>query len=370
MPSIEQLISIFSFTVILGLLVLVHELGHFIMAKRAGVRVEVFSLGLGPKIATLLKRSDTEYIISLFPFGGYVKLAGENWEGYKGNNWEYLSKPINKRAKILAAGSLFNYIFGFLCLWLVFCIGYPNLTTKIGGFVKGMPAETADLQALDKILSVDNQKVLYWDDMQKAIQDKEGGSVNLLVQRKDEVREIKVPIQRKELTTPWGSKKTVSAIGIVPAGEFVKVRHGPLKALKLSVVKLYELTRDTYKGVVWMLLGKMSVKESVIGPVGIFFGIKGAISAGISAVLYTMAIISASLAIVNLLPIPVLDGGHLVVLLLERMKGRDFIKRFDTLWARLGLTFTILIILFAVFVSYNDMIRFGVFDKIIGWFPK
>ncbi|MCM8771405.1 MAG: RIP metalloprotease RseP [Candidatus Omnitrophica bacterium] len=354
------------YIVILSILIIAHELGHFIMAKRMGVKVEIFSLGFGQKIFSF-KRKDTEYALRLLPLGGYVKLAGDNWEEYKGLPDEYLSKSLKARLKILVAGSGFNYLLAILCLWLVFYLGYPRFTTKVGEVLKDMPAEASGIQPEDKILSVDNQNVTYWDDLQKIIQKKGGATVSISILRNNETKKVDVAVQKKEITTIWGEKQSIGLIGIVPAGEVIKVRHGFIKAFFLSIQRSLELTYVTLKGIVWLVLRKISIKESVAGPVGIFFIAQGAIKMGILAVFHVMAVLSLSLSIVNLLPLPILDGGHIVLLGMERIKGRLFIKKFDPIWTKAGLTF---IIALALFVFYNDLVRFGVFEKIAKWFIK
>jgi len=360
------MISLLIFIVILSILIVIHELGHFILAKRVGVRVEMFSLGFGPKLFGY-KHNDTEYTLRLFPLGGYVKLTGDNWEEYKGNPWEYLAQPIKNRAKILVAGSGFNYLLAFLCLWLVFIIGYPMFTTKVGELLKDMPAQIAGIQVADKILAVDDQKIIYWDDLQKIIQKKGGETVALSVLRGNETMQIKVPVEKREVTSIWGNKQSIGLIGVMPSGDFIKVRHGILGSFYMSFTKTVEMTYVTLKGIVWLILCKMSFKESVTGPVGIFFLAKGAIKLGISAILHMMAVLSLSLSVFNILPLPILDGGHLVLLLVEKIKGKIFVKKFDQIWSRVGLTFIVLV---GLFVFYNDLVRFGVVEKITKLFGK
>jgi len=360
------MLSLLIFVVVLSILIVIHELGHFVLAKRVGVKVEVFSLGFGAKLFGL-KHKGTEYTLRLFPLGGYVKLAGDSWDEYHGKPWEYLTKSPKQRAKILVAGSAFNYILAFICLWFVFYIGYPMLTPKIGEVLKDMPAQAAGLQKDDKILAIDNQPLVYWDDLQKIIQSKGGVTVSLSVLRNGENIKMPVPVEKKEITTIWGNKQTIGLIGVAPSGDTVKVRHGFIKSFFLSVQKTLELTYITVKGIVWLILRKISLKESVTGPVGIFFIAKGAISMGISAILHMMAVLSLSLSIFNILPFPILDGGHVLLLGIEKIKGRAFIKKFDQIWNRVGLTFIVIV---GLLVFYNDLVRFGVFDKISDWFKK
>ncbi|MCX7661932.1 MAG: site-2 protease family protein, partial [Candidatus Omnitrophica bacterium] len=134
-----------AFFFIVGILIMVHELGHFLSALKLGVKVEKFSLGFG-KIVFKYKRKDTEYFLGLIPFGGYVKLAGDNQEEYKGMPYEYLSQSVGRRFLIVFSGPFLNYLLGILLFWLIFFIGYPTLTTKIGKVLEGFGAEEAGLK--------------------------------------------------------------------------------------------------------------------------------------------------------------------------------------------------------------------------------
>src|SRR4030042_1455801 len=150
------MITFLIFIFILSILIIVNEFGHFIAAKSAGVRVEKFSLGFGPQLLKK-KRDNTEYSLSAIPLGGYVKLAGDNLEEYKGKSFEYLAKTPGERFRIIFFGPLLNYILGFLCLWLIFFVGYPTLTTKVGGLIDGFGAKVAGLEVGDKIIAVDGK---------------------------------------------------------------------------------------------------------------------------------------------------------------------------------------------------------------------
>ncbi len=158
------MLSAIVFIAVLGILIVIHELGHFIMAKRCGVRVERFSIGFGPKIIGITK-GETEYRISEIPIGGYVKLAGEtSQDELTGKKWEFLSKSPGQRFKIIIFGPLFNYILGFLLFSLVYMIGEPLLTAEVGGIKEGYPAEAAGIKAGDRIISIDGEKIEYWYD--------------------------------------------------------------------------------------------------------------------------------------------------------------------------------------------------------------
>jgi len=358
------MISLLIFLFILGLLIIVHEFGHFILAKRVGVKVEKFSLGFGPKILSK-KKNQTQYTISAIPLGGYVKLAGDNLEEYKGNADEYLSKPPRKRLAIIVCGPLLNYLLGFLCFWLIFFVGYPNLTTKVGGLVDGFGAKASGIKVNDKIIAVDGQKVYFWEDLQKTIQRKKTATKVLLdILRDNKEYSIEVEIKEKKIDDQLGQKRSVGLLGISPGDEIVQVRHGLAQSFLLSINKTWELTALTYKALWRIIRGKLSVRESMTGPLGIFLITSQAASLGIIAVLRLIAVLSISLAIFNLLPLPLLDGGHAVLLAIEKIRGKLLSLKAERVITQIGFT---IIISLAILVTYNDILRvFG--DKIAKFF--
>jgi len=354
------MVTLFIFLLILGLLIIVHEFGHFIVAKRLGVRVEKFSFGFGRRLLSR-KRGDTEYSISLIPLGGYVKLAGDSVEEFKNNTDEYLSKTPSQRARIIFFGPLLNYVLGFLCFWLIFFVGYPTLTTKVGGLIEGFGAKEAGLQVGDKIIAVDGKGVDFWEDLQVAIQSKKAATkVTLSVLRDSKEYNLDVKIKEKNLDDALGQKHNVGLIGITPKDEIVKVRHGFLKSFVLGINKTLDLTIMTYKALWRMVTGKLSMRESITGPLGIFYITSKAASIGMVALLHLVAVLSVSLAIFNLLPLPVLDGGHIVLLAIEKIRGKQLGIKAERIVTQIGFT---LIVSLALFATYNDMVRlFG--DKI------
>ncbi len=354
------MITSFIFLLILGLLIIVHEFGHFIVAKRLGVRVEKFSFGFGKRILSK-KKNGTEYSISLIPLGGYVKLAGDSLEEFKNNPDEYLNKKPSERAQIIFCGPLLNYVLGFLCFWLIFFVGYPTLTTKVGGLIEGFGAKDAGIQVGDKIIAVDGKKVDFWEDLQMAIQAKKAATkVVLSVLRDNKEYTIDVQIREKRLDDALGQRRNVGLIGITPKDEIVNVKHGLLESFVLGINKTLDLTVMTYKALWRMIAGKLSMRESITGPLGIFYITSKAANLGIVALLHLVAVLSVSLCIFNLLPLPVLDGGHIVLLAIEKIRGRQLGIKAERVITQIGFTF---IIALAVFATYNDLLRiFG--DKL------
>lgn len=328
------------------------------------MRVEKFSLGFGPQLLKK-KNKHTEYAISAIPLGGFVKLAGDNPEEYKGRPYEYFSKTPGQRFRIIFFGPLLNYILGFLFFWLIFFIGYPTLTTKVGGLLDGFGAKEVGLQVGDKILAVDGEKVDYWEDLQSMIQGKKSAAtVKLSILRGNQEFQADVRIKERQFDDQLGQKRSVGLIGITPFDEVVKVRYGFIKSFFLGLNKTFDLTIMTYKGLWRLITGRLSVRESVTGPLGIFYITSKAANVGIIALLHLVAVLSISLAIFNLLPLPVLDGGHILLLGVEKLRGKTLGEKSERIITQIGFT---IIVSLAIFVTYNDILRFFG-DKISGWF--
>lgn len=356
------MLSIITFIIVLSVLILVHEFGHFISAKRFGVRVEVFSLGFGRKIFSF-KRKGTEYRISVVPLGGFIKMAGETpYEGStKGADYEFMSKPVYRRALVLTTGPALNYLLGFLLFAFVFMTGNPQVTSKVGGIIDDYPAKQAGLKEGDRITQINGKPVLWWEDVLEVVHKTTKGSVTLKVKRQDKEFSLTVAPSVRELKNVFGQKVNIGLLGITPSEEIKYVRYNLLEAVSLAASKTWQLTWMTYLSLWRMVTGAVSLKESVTGPVGIFMVTSRAAYAGLPYVLGLMAILSISLAIFNLLPIPVLDGGHLLFLIIEKIRGRVVSEKVYERVTQAGIAFLATLM---IFVFYSDAVRVGWVNKI------
>ena len=343
---------------------MVHECGHFLAAKRVGVRVEEFSLGVGP-VLWKRKNKDTQYQISAIPLGGYVKLAGDNLQDYQGKPDEYFAQPPGKRFQIIFLGPLFNYILGFLLFWFIFFVGYPSLTTKVGGLLEGFGAAQAGIQEGDRILAIEGTTVKYWDELQNAIrQIKDVSSVRITVEREGREFQADVPLIKKDFEDSFGKKQSLGILGVTPFDEVVTVRHGFFASCILGSRKTIDITKMTYLGIWRIISGQLSLRDSVTGPLGIFFITSKVARMGLIAVLHLFAVLSVSLGLFNLLPLPVLDGGHIFLLAVEKIRGKGLGAKTERVVNKVGFSF---IITLAVLATYNDIMRiFG--DKISKFF--
>ncbi|MBI4353910.1 MAG: site-2 protease family protein [Candidatus Omnitrophica bacterium] len=361
---------------VLSLLILVHEWGHFLVARCSGVRVLRFSIGFGPRLWGW-KRGETEYVLSLLPLGGYVKMAGEQAEEQAHQAGEFLAQPIAVRARIIAAGPIVNALVSTVALWVVLVIGYPELLPTVGKLIDDMPAKAAGFEVGDRIRSVDGQPIRTWDELTKLVHRSPERPLALQIDRPldsargvapgaPEVRRLSLTVTPKARpsTDPFGRTKTVGLIGIVPRGDFEPYRVGPLQAVKETLQKELEWTAQIGLSLWALATGRVSAQESLTGPIGILYLTSEAARMGFGALLYLVSIFSLSLAVFNVFPIPILDGGHLLFLVFEKIRGRPVSLKIQEQATKVS--FALLLTLF-VFICINDVQRLGVVDKVLDW---
>jgi len=349
-------LPLFWTVVILGALIFVHEWGHFLMARLCRVGVKTFSLGFGPKL--LGKRiGETEYILSAIPLGGYVKMVGESPDESVSEiekEIAFLYQPLWKRSLIVLAGPIFNILFALVIFVFLFAIlGKPWVLPKIGDVQPASPAALAGLKKGDLVLAVDNDFIKTWDDLAQKIQKSRGEFLTLLIQRGEKRLVIKVKPEIKRLKTLIGDIVEKPVIGIVAAGEVKIARLSPwtagLEAIKQTWITT-KLTIITFKN---LILGKISLKF-LAGPVGIVELTSHQAKAGLAALFSFAALISINLGIINLFPIPVLDGGHLFLFAIEAIRRRPLSIKTLEITQKIGLAILIALI---IMVTYNDVLR-------------
>lgn len=346
---------------------MIHEFGHFIVAKRMGVRVEKFSFGFGPKIFSV-KKGDTEYLISAIPLGGYVKMSGdEPGEALKGDRSEFLSRSIAERFGIIFAGPLLNYILAFFIFSAVFMFGSPTLTTEVGSLLDDYPAAKSGVLAGDRVVQVDGKDVKHLEDMTALIHDHLDGPIRLKIERKNGSVELRIQPVVREVKDIFGGKKRIALLGIAPSQKIENIRYGFIQSFGMGFRKLIDLTVITYRALWSMITGSLSFKESMTGPIGIFIITGKAAKMGLIYIVHLMGLLSASLAIFNLLPLPVLDGGHIMFLIIEKFRGRPLSVKTQEAIANAGVAFLIAL---TVLIFYNDIIKFGVFKPLAKFFHR
>lgn len=341
---------------VLGLLIFVHELGHFLVAKWVGIRVDKFSLGFPPKLIGF-KKGDTEYCISIIPLGGYVKMAGENPDETEntGAPYEFMSKSPYQRGMVIIAGPLMNYVAAFVIYFALFLIQgdlmYNRDNVVVGNVVEDSPAAHAGLQADDILLSVDGVSYATFSELSKAISARVGEELTLEYKRGDEIRTLSLVTSIDTAMSMKGKKQAVGKIGFYQKSWWEPI--GFVASIQRGAERTWEMTTMIF-GFLWNLIsGQVSPK--LIGGLLFIAEISGdAARLGAAALFEFIAMLSVNLAILNILPIPVLDGGHLVFLGIEISRRKPMTLKQRAAVQQVGLAFLITLI---VFVTYNDIVR-------------
>ncbi|KAF0215685.1 MAG: regulator of sigma E [Geobacteraceae bacterium] len=350
------MLSVISAIVVLGVLIFVHELGHFIFAKLFGVGVEKFSLGFGTKIVGI-KRGETEYLISAFPLGGYVKMIGEGGdtelsEADKARS--FMEKPPLQRIAIVAAGPLFNLLFAYVVFIIVFMIGVPAATTKIGEVIKDKPAARIGLKANDVVTAINGKPVSRWDEFAKVIAESGGKPIDLQVRRGNVTLPFRVVPESRTAKNLLGETVTSPVIGVVAAGEMVTDRFGPADAFIKGSAQTWNVIKITFLSLVKLIERAVSV-ENIGGPIMIAVMSGQQAAAGGVSFLAFMALLSVNLGVLNLLPVPILDGGHLFFYLWELVFRKPVSQKAREIAQQIGM---FLLLSLMVLATYNDIARY------------
>ncbi|WP_135466997.1 RIP metalloprotease RseP [Crenalkalicoccus roseus] len=354
MPALPR--TLIAFAIVLGVLVFVHEMGHYLAARWRGVHVDAFSIGFGRPLLRWADRRGTEWRLGWIPLGGYVKLHGQEapedapeevrarWR----SGQTFHEKPVGSRALIVAAGPAANFLLAALLFAGIFAtVGQPVGTTTISAVVEGSAAAQAGLRPGDEILALDGQRVSRFDQVQRHVQPRAGQVVELRVRRDgQELTIAAVPAARE---APQG---TVGMLGI-QGGAARFERLDPFSALVAGTVQTADFTWQTLVAVGEMLTGARSTAD-LGGPIRIAEVSGEAASLGLLPLVNLMALLSISLGLLNLFPIPLLDGGHLLFYAAEAIRGRPLPPRALEYGFRAG--FALLVALF-IFVSWNDIMR-------------
>lgn len=291
-----------------GVLIIVHELGHFTLAKLNGVRVEEFSIGMGPKILSK-QGKETKYSLGIFPVGGYVKMMGE--EEAVQDERSFSAKSPLRRISIIIAGVVMNYLLA-IAIFTTITYNFGYTPTIAGDIEKGSPAYEAGLMKDDKILKIGNSKVFYFDDILFDIYLSKGETINFLVDRNGEQKDIVI--------TPKVNDEGQYKIGMAYPQ---KIENPSLGAsFKQSLNQTASLVSQTFKGLKMIFTGQANLKTDVGGPLTIVKMSAATAKAGIWNLVYFVGFLSVNLAVFNLLPFPALDGGWCVILLIEFITRR------------------------------------------------
>ena len=337
--------------VVLGIIIFVHEFGHYIVAKATGIRVEEFALGMGLKLIGA-KWGETFYSIRVLPLGGFCKMSGETGnsdydKSVSPDPRRFDQKPIWARMAVIVAGPLMNFVLAIVLFTFVFTVlGVPvDYTTKIGAVVATSPAEAAGIKAGDKVVSINGEPIESWSVLVDIIHPNTGKELKVTVERNN------FPIEYK-IVPQYDAQNKVGIIGISPEEPILK-RSSLFAGIKEGLVRTYLITEMTLTGLGDLISGKAST-DDIAGPLGIIQIIGESANVGFMYLTNIAALISINLGLLNLLPIPALDGSRLLFLLFEALRGRPVSAAKENMVHLVG--FFLLMALLVIF-TYNDIAR-------------
>ncbi len=357
---------------IITLLVFVHEAGHFLAARWCGVRVEVFSIGFGPELFGWNDRHQTRWKFSLLPLGGYVKMLGDSSAASTpdSDNIEKMSpeersltfhgKNLRQKALIAFAGPAANFLFAWVLLTLMFVfIGQTITKPIVSEVVAGSAAEQAGFQVGDEILSVNGRRLLRFQDLQRSVQIGLGEPLAIEYRRGDQVLNQTVNPVVKEITDRFGAKQYIGMLGVKATGVEV-VPVALLDAAPQAVVEIYDLSVSTLKAIGQIIRGARSA-EDLGGPLRIAQMSGDYAAVNLDQMLYFLVLLSCNLGLINLLPLPALDGGHLFFYIVEGLRGRPLALKIQEYSMMVGIA---LVSSLMLFVTYNDIRSLKLLDFI------
>ena len=361
------------FLLVLTVLVFVHELGHYLIARQNKVKIEVFSIGFGPELFGWWDRAGTRWKFSAVPLGGYVKMFGDSdaTSGLPIARLDQLTaaeravsfpcKPLAQRAAIVAAGPLANFAFAIVVLALLFMTyGQPFTPAQVGQVLPGSAAEAGDMRPGDLILSLDGRAVERFEDMQQTVRLNPNVPMTMVVRRNGELVTLHVTPRLVEEESRLG-RQQVGQLGI-RGGTVEYLKRDPASAVVRAVEETWNLSATTVEAMWQMVIGKRSTGE-LGGPLRIAQLSGEVAQGGVVPLMLFMAVLSVNLGLINLFPVPVLDGGHLLFYAAEAIRGKPLGQRAQEYGFRVGLA---LVLTLMVFATWNDLVHLRIIEFIRG----
>jgi regulator of sigma E protease len=365
--AITALFSFVAFLFVLTVIVFIHELGHFVVARRCGVKVEAFSIGFGREIAGLTDRRGTRWKIGWLPLGGYVKFEGDanpaslplaqsldpSARASPGN---FYGKTVAQRASIVAAGPLANFVLSTLIFAMCFMtVGVPMLEPKVESVQPGSAAEAAGILPGDLVRRIDGQEIVNFSDIQRIVMPRSGEMLVVEVDRAGEALQFSIVPRATEVDDGLGGKVQVGLLGVSKSpSDLSYVRKNPVEALWLGGAETWELIEQTLRFIKRIFTGKESARQ--IGGVLSIANISGkAASQGVYDLVQIVALLSVSIGLINLFPVPMLDGGHLLYYAIEAARGRPLGANAQEWGFKVGFALVLALLLFAF---WNDLARY------------
>lgn len=348
--------SVAAFIIVIGILVFIHEFGHFIAARLCGVGVQIFSLGFGPKL--LKKRiGRTEYCLSAVPLGGYVKMVGDepgapiDPDDIKES---FTHKSLLKKSIIVAAGPFSNFFLAIFIFYVLYLFAGVYLPSPIvGKVVENSPASAAGIKSGDIIREINGTDIESFEDIFSVVGGSNGAELEMVIDRGGELKGFVVLPKLSPSKNIFGEDEQKYIIGIIGSGDSFHKRFGPVGSLKRALDDTYGLVKLTIVSVGKMIVGSVSAKN-LGGPLMIAQMAGEQAKAGWMSFAYFIALLSVNLGIINLFPIPVLDGGHLLFFGIEAVTGKSVSDRIREKLIQFGAA---ILVALMVFVFYNDIVR-------------
>jgi regulator of sigma E protease len=353
------------FLFVLTIVVFFHELGHFLVARWCGVRVLTFSIGFGPELLGFNDRHGTRWKLSAIPLGGYVKFFGDenaasvpdaetiNQMSEEERRESFFFKPVPQRAAIVVAGPLANFLLAIVIFAAVFTFyGKQATPARVETVQPNSAAQTAGFKPADLIVSINGRRIDTFTDMQRVVSASAGQTLDIEVDRGGERLQMKATPALTELKDNFGNVHRIGVLGITGARE-PPVRVDPLTAVKLGVEETWFVVERTLSYIGGVVVGKESA-DQLGGPIRIAQVSGQVATAGFVALIHLAAVLSISIGLLNLFPIPLLDGGHLLFYAIEAIRGRPLSDRAQEVGFRIGLAIVLLLMIFATF---NDILH-------------
>ena len=336
------IISVLVFSVV----IIVHEFGHFIIAKLSGIKVNEFSIGMGPKLVSVTK-GDTDYSIRAFPIGGFVAMEGEDEESEVEGS--FTSVPVQNRIAVVVAGAVMNMILGFAVLCFLTAM-QPAITSRtVSSFYEGAMTRQTGLQVGDEIVAINGRKCYVANDIIYEFARTQNGTADFTVIR-DGVKTQLEDVTFETYTDENGYRQMVIDFTVYPVEKTV------FSVMQEAANWTISIARMIFLSLVDLVSGRVAINQ-MSGPVGIVSTISEAVSYGYESVLLILAMITINLGVFNLLPFPALDGGRLVFLLLELVRGKQINQKYEILVNTAGM---LMLLAFMVFVTFSDVTKFFV----------
>jgi regulator of sigma E protease len=357
------------FLFVLTIVVFFHELGHFLMARRCGIKVLVFSVGFGPEIAGFFDRYGTRWKISAIPLGGYVKFFGDEnaasapdqsaaatmTEAEKKDSFQF--QPVGSRALVVAAGPVANFVLAIAIFAGIFMtVGKQTTSARVDTVQAGSAAQAAGFKPGDLVLMINGEKIESFSDMQRIVSISAGAPLTVEVERDNAQVTLKAVPQLKEIKDNFGNVHRLGVLGIsrsMAPGDIKTERAPPLRAIVMGAQETWFVVDRTMSYISGVFTGREAA-DQLGGPIRIAQVSGQVATAGFAPLIHLTAVLSVSIGLLNLFPIPLLDGGHLLFYAIETIRGRPLSERAQELGFRIGLAIVLMLMIFATF---NDILH-------------